>query len=652
MPPAGASAERRVRARGLQQRGCEMIISAPFRENNPRLRAIGLIVAMGLLILLVALWRVQVMHGVHYDNKQDAQSLRRIRIPAARGEIVDRNGVVLANNRPSYDIAIYLDQLGRLPKKTDVVRVAQANLGALSAALGLPVALGDRDVRIHYQRRRPLPLPVWRDLRPETVAAFAERASNLPGADLIVMPVRQYPLGSLAAHLLGYVGKAQPDDDEEELEKFYYYQPDSVGKQGVEKACDEYLRGSPGGRTIRVNPAGRIADDLGEKQAERGGRVTLTIDARLQRIVEDALARAPIAAGKELRGAAVLLDARTGEVLAMASAPGFDPNLFNPGTPAPVIQALLNNPSSPMLNRAIGARYAPGSTFKTITLLAGLESGAISPRDTVVCSGSMQIGNWHRAFNCWNHEGHGRIDAYTAIRQSCDVWFYTEGMKTGVGAIGRAAAELGLGQPTGFDVGREETGFVPGPAWKRLQYGERWWDGDTAQLSIGQSYLLVTPLQMACVAATFGNGGTCWKPYVVKRIETPDGPVVHEGAPEVRARLSATPQQIEIIRHAMLGAVQEIDGTAHRAAAKGLRIAGKTGTAEYDTSKGRFKRAWFMGFAPYDPSPNQPQVALSVLIEDADSGGHSAAPVAGDIFARMFGKNREGTVAAGAAYAD
>ena len=624
-----------------------MIISAPFRENNPRLRAVGTIVGAGLFILLAALWSVQVMHGEHYGNKQDVQSLRRIRIPAARGQIVDRNGVVLANNRPSYDIAIYIDQLGRVSKKTDVVRVAQANLGALSATLGLPITLADRDVRIHYQRRRPLPLPVWRDLRPETVAAFAERASNLPGADLIVMPVREYPQGSLAAHLLGYVGKAgQDDSDEEELEKFYYYQPDSVGRQGVEKACDEYLRGSPGGRTIRVNPAGRIADDLGEKQAELGGRVTLTIDAKLQRIVEEALAHTHLSAGKELRGAAVLLDVRTGEVLAMASLPSFDPNIFNPGTPAQTVHAVLSDPAKPMWNRAIGGGYPPGSTFKTITLLAGLESGAISPQDTVACSGSIQIGNWHRLFNCWEHAGHGRLDADGAIKHSCDVWFYVEGMKTGVDAITKTAAEFGLGQATGFDVGREEFGLVPSRAWKWTQRGEKWWDGDTAQLSIGQSFLLVTPVQMACVAATFANKGTCLRPFVVKRIETASGQIVHESQPEVRARLKASPQQLEIVRHAMLSAAQ--GGTAGGAAVKGMSIAGKTGTAEYDTKQGRFKRAWFMGFAPYD----EPRYALSVLIEDADSGSHTAAPVAGEIFARMFGKNRDGTMAPGGAYAD
>jgi penicillin-binding protein 2 len=610
-----------------------MIISASFRDRNPRLEAIGFIVGIGLLVLVAALWHVQVWRGDLYDSRENAQSLRRIRIPSARGEIADRNGVVLANNRPSYDVAIYLDQLGRVSKKVDIVRVAQANLGALSTALGLPVTLSDQDVRIHYQRRRPIPLPVWRDLRPETVAAFEERASNLPGADLIVMPVRQYPQGKLAAHVLGYVGKAE-QNDEEELEHYYYYQPDRIGKQGVERACDDFLRGSPGGKTIRVSPGGTMVGDLGEKQAECGDRIALTLDARIQRIVEEALARAPVPAGKDLCGAAVVIDPRNGEVLAMASAPSFDPNIFNPGVPAETIHAVLNDARSPMLNRAIGARYAPGSTFKTITLLAGLESGAISPNDTVVCTGSIQIGNWQRPFRCWNDRGHGAVDAFTAIRQSCDVWFYHEGMKTGVEAITKVAAELGLGQSTGFDLGNDREGFVPSAAWKRTQRGERWWDGDTAQLAIGQSFLLVTPLQMACVAATFANRGISWKPFIVGRVESANGQLVRQGRSEMRGRLSASPQHVEIVRRAMLGAVNQVDGTAHHAAVTGLQVAGKTGTAEYDTAQGRHKRAWFIGFAPYD----EPQVAVAVVIEDGDSGGHTAAPVAGSIMAGIFQK--------------
>ena len=327
-----------------------MIISAPFRDSNPRLTAIRTVIGVGLFVLLVALFRVQVLHGARYGSREAAQSLRRIRIPSARGEIVDRNGVVLANNRPSYDIAIYLDQLGQISKKQDVVRIAEANLLSLSRTLNVPVTLSDRDVRVHYQRRRPIPLPVWRDVRPELVAAFAERASNLPGTDLIVTPVRQYPHGSLAAHVLGYVGKAD-QSDQDELEHFYYYQPDSVGRQGVERACDEFLRGAPGGRTIRVNPGGVKVGDIGEKQAERGDRVALTLDARIQKIVEQALANAPLGVGKELRGAAVVLDPRDGEVLAMASAPSFDPNIFNPGTPPQTIGAVITDPRSPMVNQ-------------------------------------------------------------------------------------------------------------------------------------------------------------------------------------------------------------------------------------------------------------------------------------------------------------
>lgn len=623
-----------------------MIISAPFRNSNPRLVMIGVIIGLGLFILLADLWRVQVLNAEHYGGRDQAQSLRRIRIPSARGEIVDRNGVVLANNRPSYDIAFYLDQLGQVSKKQDIVRIAEANLAALSQALNMPVTLADRDVRIHYQRRRPLPLPVWRDLRPEMVAAFEERASNLPGADLIVTPVRQYPLGSLAAHVLGYIGKADQNDDAD-MERFYYYQPDSVGRQGVERACDEFLRGAPGGYTIRVNPAGRKVGDVGRKPAELGGRVTLTLDARIQKIVEEALERALLSAGKELRGAAVVLDPRNGEILAMASAPAFDPNIFNPGVPAATVNAVINDPRSPMLNRAIGARYAPGSAFKPVTLLAGLEAGSISPRDSIVCNGAIQIGNWSRPFRCWNTRGHGAVDAFSAIKESCDIYFYEKGIATGVDAITRMAGELGLGQPTGVDVGRDLSGLVPTPAWKRVQRGERWWDGDTAQLAIGQSFLLATPLQMACMAAALGNRGTLWRPFLIKRIEANGGQVVRQTNPEVRNRLHESPQNIEFVRQAMLAAIQSVDGTGHRAAVRGLSVAGKTGTAEFQMREGRIKRAWFIGFAPHD----DPQVALSVLIEDGDSGGHTAAPVAGAILAGIFQKKME-AVAGGAVYAD
>jgi penicillin-binding protein 2 len=600
-----------------------MIITAPYRDRNPRLAVLAGIVGCGLLVLLAALFRVQVLRGEHFGNREEAQSLRRVRVPAARGEIVDRHGVVLANNRPSFDIAISLDQL-RVSKRQDVVRIAEANLFSLGRILGLDLTVTEQEFRNHYQKRRPIPMPIWRDQKTEVVAAFAERASNVPGADLVVTPVRQYPQGTLAAHVLGFCGRAEQSDTEE-LERFYYYEPDLAGRQGVERAFDAYLRGAPGGRTIRVNPAGIKVGDVGEKEAECGHRVMLTIDARIQKIAEEALAQAHLPAGKHLRGAVVALDPRNGEVLAMASYPAFDPN-------APV-GPLLQDPGSPMLNRAIGGRYPPGSTFKPVTLLAGLEAGTIHVTDTAVCTGALQIGN--RAFRCHHHAGHGTMDAMAAMAQSCDVWFYQEGMQTGVDAISRIATELGLGAPTGLDFGSEAFGLVPTPDWKWTKQRERWWNGDTAQMAIGQSFLLATPLQMANLAATLANGGTRWRPFVVKRITESHGAVVEEKQPQVAARLSARPTNIEIVRQSLRAVVTR--GTGRLAAVGGLSVAGKTGTAEFQTRDGRINRAWFIGFAPYE----QPTVALAVVIEDGDSGSHTAAPVAQQILAGVFQKQAE-----------
>jgi penicillin-binding protein 2 len=601
-----------------------MILLPTYRDRNPRLAILAGIITGGLVLLIVALFRVQVLNGERYDNRDEAQSLRRIRIPSARGEIVDRNGVVLANNRPSYDIAIYLDQLGRLSKTQDPVRIAEANLFSLRRLLNLPSPPAESAMRTHYQLRRPIPMPVWRDLKTDLVAAFSESAGDWPGTDLVVTPVRQYPHGSLAAHVLGYCGRAE-QSDEEDLEHFFYYEPDLVGKQGVERSFDEYLRGEPGGRTIRVNPVGLKVGDVSEKEPERGNRVVLTIDARIQRIAENALQSVNLPAGKSLRGAVVALDPRDGEVLAMASYPAFDPNLS--------IAPYLQDPSNPLINRAIGGRYPPGSTFKPVTLLAGLEAGTIHMNDTATCPGWLQIGD--RKFKCHKHDGHGTLSAMAAMAASCDVWFYQEGMKTGVDAISKCAAELGLGLPTGVDFGSERHGLVPTANWKYSQTGVRWWTGDTAQMSIGQSFLLVTPIQMANMAATLANGGTRWKPFVVKQIVEPHGAVVEQKQPEVAARLSARPGNIESVRQSMRAVIE--GGTGRLAGVSGLSVAGKTGTAEFQTKTGRINRAWFIGFAPYE----RPTIALAVVIEDGESGSHTAAPVAQKILADIFQKSAE-----------
>ena len=625
-----------------------MIISAPYRDNHPRLAIVRAGIGLGLLFLLVNLFHVQILERDRYGDRDRAQSFRRIRLPAARGEIVDRNGVVLANNRPSYDIALCLDQLGRISKRQNAAHIAATNIIAVSGALGLTVPVTEQVVSNHFAQRSPLPLPLWRDLPPQTVAAFVERAGNWPGTDLIVTPVRQYPHGTLAAHLLGFCGRSE-QTEEEEVENFYYYQPDRTGKQGVERAFDSDLRGAPGGHTIQVNPGGVKVSEVGDKPSERGNRIVLTIDARIQRIVETALARTVLPAGKELRGSVVVLDPRNGEILALASVPAFDPNVFSPGTPPATVEAVLQNPGKPMIDRAVGAGYAPGSTFKPVTLLAGLEAGKIAVSDTATCNGGLQIGN--HTFRCWNSHGHGRVDLITAMMQSCDVWFYQEGLRTGVEALAKMAGEFGLGQSAGVDFARDLAGVVPTPAWKRMQRNEKWWDGDTAQLAIGQGFLLATPLQMANVAATLANRGTRWRPFVVKQIESPDGQTLQVTQPVVLSRLSARPQNVDLVRQTMRAAVQSAQGTGHHASVRGVMVAGKTGTAEFDSHETgttqRINRAWFIGFAPYD----QPSVAVAVLIEDGVSGGHVAGPVAGQIFAGIFQSNVE-TTGGGTGYVD
>jgi penicillin-binding protein 2 len=609
--------------------------------NNARLPILAGIVAAGLLVLVLALFRVQVVHAGLYGEREQSQSLRRIRIPSARGEIVDRNGLLLAGNRASYDVVIQLDRL-RVTKRQNIVTVASSNLAVLAQALHRPVTLSEQEIRQHYAKRRPLPLPVWRDLNAPAVAAFQERASHLPAFDLIPFPVRQYPQGHLAAHVLGFVGQAELP--EEEADEFAYALPETAGRQGVERAIDEALRGSPGTRAIRVNPAGHTVGHVATADAQRGDRVTLTIDARLQKIVEAALDHASLPAGKELRGAVVALDPRTGEVLALASRPTFDPNIFTPGTPAAVVNAVLENPGSPLLNRATGSRYPPGSTFKSVTLLAALENG-VRAGDVADCAGAYTVGN--RSFGCWNRQGHGRVDALAALRLSCDVWFYQKGLAIKPETIAKWAKDFGLGEKTGLDLGGEVAGLVPTADWKRLRLNERWWDGDTAQFAIGQSFLLTTPLQMAVVAATLANGGTVWRPYIVRQVVSPEGQLVDETEPEARHRLKVDPRHMEFVRQAMLAAVQQPDGTGHRAVVKGITVAGKTGTAEADVRGQRIKRVWFIGFAPYET----PQLAVAAMFEDADSGGHTAAPVAGKIFAGWFGKSAE-LVGGGATYAD
>ncbi len=629
-----------------------ILIGHAFRDANPRLRALGIGLAAGMVVLLAGMARIQVLHAGLWSDREQSQSLRRVRLPSVRGEMVDRHGEVLAQNRPSYDVVVYLDQLARISKRRDIMPVARDTLRELGRVMGLPVQLSEQQVRTHYAQRRVLPLTVWRDLTPQQVAMFAERAAHVPAVDLMVSPVRQYPHGVMASHVIGFVGRASTGrvEHEEDDGIFLYDQPDTVGRDGIERAYDAFLRGGPGARTVRVSPAGTTVEEVAVREATRGNRVVLTLDARLQRVVEDVLAQAPAGQHFGRNGSAVVVDPRNGELLAMASAPGFDPNIFNPGMPASLVRQVMDDHhNAPMVHRAINARYPPGSTFKPVSMLAALECGVASLQHDapVTCAGGMHIGSWHRIFPCWKKDGHGSVDMMQAMRQSCDIWFYERGMATGAERIAAMAMEFGLGQRTGIDVPGESAGLVPTPSWKMERRGERWWDGDSAQLAIGQSFLVTTPLQMAMMTAALANGGTRWRPYVVKEIQSPHGETLQQAQPRKLGQLNVSRANLETVRRSLLAAVMDAAGTGQRAMVKGVKVAGKTGTAEFDFYEGdvrhRVNRVWFVGFAPYDA----PTVAVAVVLEDGVSGGSTAAPLAGRILAACFHSDVERTSGGG-----
>ena len=578
--------------------------------------------------LVFRLWSLQVAQGTEYQRRLAKQSLRSVRLPGIRGRILDRNGVRLADNRPSYCVSLYLEELrqpGGIQRTVDHVMDA---LYRLAETMDRPLQMSAKDVRLHLGRRTPLPLVAWRDLDETAVARFMERASDFPGAALTAEPVRVYPQGDSACHLLGYVGRADeetlPADGEgEEPEKYHYYLPEMAGKSGVEKRLDGVLRANEGGKLeIQVDVAGFKFDEISSRAPGKGSDVTLALDARIQRAAEAVL--------EGERGAAVVIDPRNGDVLALASAPGFDPNGFVPSVPASVWNALLKDPARPLYNRATGGEYAPGSTFKPVTLLAALHSGKVTAETRFTCPGYFDLGS--ARFRCWQHWGHGSIDLQSAIRYSCNVYLFHSALECGPEAIQAMARDCGFGRKTDVSLDFERPGLVPDSAWKRAARRDSWRDGDTCNMAIGQGALLVTPIQMGLYAAALANGGTLWKPRLVARIESAGG-VANVVAPEPAPNGPHwSERHIRTVREGMRDAVNEPDGSGKRAKLQDVVVAAKTGTAEYGVKGSGRKMTWMIAFAPFE----QPRYAVALLVEDGVSGGTTAAPRVKQLLTQVF----------------
>jgi len=627
-------------------------------RNNWRLRIqfLALFMLLGMGALGLRLWWIQVAHGVEWTAQLRTSSQATVRIPSVRGEIKDRNGLTLVQNRASYEVDFYLPEMvkgyrerfGSPPlteyratingmpkdmKEPDIIKIVNDGIIPRLNDLDLARDYNSNRLQRHYRNDTEVPFSYIKDIDFPTMAKFSEHDVGLPGVDIAIKPVRSYIYGALAAHLLGYVG--MPDDvDKEEARKFTFYQADVEGKSNIEKSMDEYLRGKPGMRYLRKSAKGTIEGILREDPPQQGANVFLTLDARIQSIAEEALR----AVG---RGGAVVVDPNNGNILAMASVPSFDPNKFIPSIKAKDWKALQKDEADPLVNRAISA-LPPGSTFKLITSLAGLRRNLANARYN--CGGGVSYGD--HFFQCWaaeKHYTHGTLGLVDAIKVSCDSFFYQYGNAASIQSIDTVGKMLGIGEESGLRLTGEQTGNLPGPEWMQIHHPqERWSQAQTANVSIGQGYTLVSPLQLAMAYATIANGGICYYPRLVDKVLKQDGsPVLDEHGnvavpqtPQVRSdlRKELSPDKIELVRKGLWKVVNEEGGTGGRARLKDVQVAGKTGTAQATDRGHKDTVAWFACFAPFE----NPKYVVAVMVQGGEHGGSVAGPVATRILERAL----------------
>jgi penicillin-binding protein 2 len=641
------------------------------KERNIKVMIFRAVVIASFALLSFQTWQMQIVQGEQYLQQADGNRFRLLSIDAPRGIIYDRNGLLLAGNIPSFTVSIVPADL---PEEEED-RVFQR----LSALLEIPMSSHDVDVGYreppsvddHYlsdaQEYQPepqmkelvqagrtapfIPVPVKSNVPRDTSFIIEEERLEWPGVIVQVEPLREYISSTLMSHVLGYVGHIP----EQQIESYVdrrdadYDANDIVGLTGVELTFEDELRGRKGQRHIEVDITGREIRAIGSPmEPVPGHNLILTIDLDLQAVVEEALQEG-ITRAKSQSGVAIAMNPQTGEILAMVSLPSYDNGLFVGGISEEDYAQLSEDPRRPLVNHAISGLYPPGSTFKIVTAVAGLEEGIVDRRSVLFCPGTIWIP--HRfapdnpelaqPFNCWAQDGHRSISMVEAIAQSCDIYFgmlaggYGEFEGLGQEALHNYALLFGLGQPTGIDLPGENAGLAPDETWKRLTYGETWVTGDTYNVAIGQGFILATPLQILNATAAIANGGKLYRPQLVREIKDVEGNVVRPFKPELIRELPVSSETIAIVRQGVRGAVTH--GTAWGANLGEVAVAGKTGTAEFpgrrDWEGNLPTHAWFTAFAPFD----DPEIALVVFVEGGGEGGIVAVPIAAEILSYYFG---------------
>lgn len=592
--------------------------------GRSRLVVAGILIVTLTVVLIERLYFLQIVEHVRYRALSIENRFDLLPVPPVRGMIYDRYGEVLAENHAVYELEVVPEQ----------VRDMASFMTWATQSLSLTER--DRkkfDKRLHGRASFERIL-LKSGLSEEQAARFAVNQYRFPGVALRGRLRRSYPLGHVTAHVVGYVGRIS-DKDLDAKERSRYRGVAHIGKLGIESYYEGNLLGRIGYEQVETNAHGRVVRTLAREPAISGNHLHLTLDSRLQKVVRNELAGH--------RGAAVVLEPHTGEILAFVSMPDYDPNLFAKGIDQVRYTALLQDSNKPLLNRALYGRYAPGSTLKPILALAGLEH-TIDPRRRVKCPGFFALKEGGRVYRCWRKQGHGAVNLKEALEQSCDTYFYQLGLTLGISGISEALTTFGFGKQTGIDLASEPDGLIPTALWKQRRHGTPWYPGDTLNASIGQGYILSTPLQLAAATAALANRGRLVRPHLLRGVEDPETGEIQRPAEQVTEVGLGDASQYERVIEGMMAVMHGSHGTARRAGQQlSYRIAAKTGTSQLvslpqdgeaakDTPERLKDHALFIAFAPAE----RPRVALALVIENGGSGGKIAAPIARRIFDYYF----------------
>ncbi|NLL61391.1 MAG: penicillin-binding protein 2 [Candidatus Atribacteria bacterium] len=573
--------------------------------TKKRLNDFFILITICFVIIIMNLWVLQIIKGKEFEQRAVSNCIRLLVEEAPRGEIYDQQGHILVTNRPSVNFSIIPAEI--------------SNYQTLSDKLSPVIALDSPTILSKLKNHRQSPfqaLTIKRDLKKDTIVAIEEQKYKFKGALLTIHPERKYLYRNFAAHLLGYVNEVS-EEDLRNTSFNYLTGGDMVGKSGIERFYDSYLRGEKGKKEVEIDALGREIATIKYQKPIAGNDIYLTLNSQLQQFIESQMA--------EKKGAIIVSEPSTGKIMAMVSYPDYDPNMFTQQISLSQWQTIAENEDNVLCNRNIQSVYPPGSVFKLVTAIAALEEGIINTNSTISCPGYYKEGNI--TFKCWKEDGHGNLAIINAIANSCNVFFYTMGRKLGIDKLSYYATLLGFGEKTGIDLPGEQVGLVPSQDWKRKNFNQSWYPGDSVNMSIGQGFLLVTPLQVHNLLCLIANEGFYCKPHYVEKIVAKSGELIKQSIPEITHKTDVSQNTFKIIKEGMKRVVES--GTGRSANISEIEIAGKTGTAQNPQGE---NHAWFVGFAPVD----KPEICVTVFIEHGGDGSVAAAPVASNIIRKYL----------------